>query len=128
MGECANNTTTTSCGYTSSSTNAHRSRTPERILTSSDTQTLTLDAAVHKNWHVDLLHNAISVTLSNVVAGRRGHVVLSNRITEDSTVTITNTDLIVNLTGPYVVAQDKHLVLRYYGDLDRLVVEAFLSP
>ena len=128
MGECANNTTTTSCGYTSSSTNPHRSRTPERILTSSDTQTLTLDASVHKNWHVDLLHNAISVTLSNVVAGRRGHVVLSNRITEDSTVTITNTDLVVNLAGPYVVAQDKHLVLRYYGDLDRLVVEAFLSP
>ena len=127
MGECGTATTTAGCGYNSSSSNQHRSRTPERVLTSSDTQTLTLDAAVFKNWHVDLLHSAISVTLANVVGGRRGHVILSNRITEDSTVTITNTDIVVNLAGPYVVPQDKHLVIRYYGDLDRLVVEAFVS-
>ena len=76
MGECSNNVAATPCGYSSSSANPHRSRTPERILTSSDTQTLTLDAAVYKNWHVDLLHSAISVTLSNVVAGRRGHIIL----------------------------------------------------
>ena len=123
-GDCNAPTSNTSqCGSRSS----HRSRTPCRILTSSETQTITLDATIHKNYHIDLLHSQSKISLTNVASGRRGHIVVSNRLSEAGTVEFTNTDLISNMPGPYTVPGDGHVVIRYYSDLNLLIAEVMVA-
>ena len=69
-----------------------------------------------------MLHMDVKIMLKNVLSGRRGHVVMANRISNQCTLTFLND----NLKAPSVsvdVPVGQILVIRYYGDLDYIICE-----
>lgn len=123
---CASNTTGSTCGGAH-----HRSRTPLNVETSAEDGTIVLDASVLKNWHVNLNHASTTVTLSNVVSGRRGHIVLENKLALPATISFGNSNNLFLVPGGLTVTTTDGVssipvttavVLRYYGDLVRTVV------
>jgi hypothetical protein len=77
-----------------------------------------------KNWRIDMLHVSASITFANMIDGRRGHVVVENR-KEGSAAALScgNTDVVTNVTWPLVISDGQTVVIRYYGDVDALILE-----
>ena len=95
-----------------------------RILTSEDSESITLDATGAKNWHIDMLHISATVNFVNILNGRRGHVVVDNRREQgDVALSYLNANVVTNGTWPLIISQGQTAVIRYYGDLDSLILE-----
>lgn len=119
---CSTTTTVTASGCGSSG--SHRSRTPIRLLTNEDSDSMILNVKEAKNWRIDMLHVSASITFANMIDGRRGHVVVENR-KEGSAAALScgNTDVVTNVNWPLVISDGQTVVIRYYGDVDALILE-----
>lgn len=119
---------TTAC----TGTNAHRTRTPLLVSTTEEAGSITLDASQHKNWHLNLGHSTTTLLLTNVISGRRGHVVIDNTTAAPVTLNLANSGALyfnangattaTDAEGIISVTITTHVVLRYYSDLTKIVI------
>ena len=93
---------------------------------------MTLDTSQQKICPLNLVHSTTTLLLTNVISGRRGHVVIDNTTTAPVTLNLANSGaLYFNANGATTTTDPEgiisvtittHVVLRYYSDLTKIVI------